>query len=116
MHCPAKQMVGHPPSGDTPMSLSLQQEFGDKNICFGCGTNNPQGLHLASYAEEDSVVAQWTPQPHHQAFAGVLCGGIIGTLLDCHGAWTAAWALMKARSLKHPPATVTAEYSIRLKR
>ena len=26
-----------------------------------------------------AVVADWTPEPHHQAFPGVLNGGIIGT-------------------------------------
>ena len=34
------------------------------------------------------------PEEHHQAFPGMINGGIIGTLLDCHGNWTAAIALM----------------------
>ena len=60
-------------------------------------------------------VADFLPEPHHQAFAGVLNGGIVGTLLDCHSNWTAAYTLMKARGLDHPPATVTAEFSVKLR-
>src|SRR6185503_2697201 len=43
-------------------------------------------------------------------------GGIIGSLLDCHSNWTAAWHLMKKSGLSHPPCTVTADYSIKLLR
>jgi acyl-coenzyme A thioesterase PaaI-like protein len=46
----------------------------------------------------------------------MLSGGIIGTLLDCHCNWTAAWHFMKKAGLDHPPCTVTAEYSIKLLR
>jgi acyl-coenzyme A thioesterase PaaI-like protein len=45
-----------------------------------------------------------------------LNGGIIGTLLDCHCNWTAAYHLMKKAGADHPPCTVTAEYSIQLLR
>ena len=43
-------------------------------------------------------------------------GGILGTLLDCHANWTAAWNLMRARGADHPPTTVTLEYGIRMRR
>ncbi len=43
------------------------------------------------------MVCDFTPEPHHQAFPGMLNGGIIGALLDCHSNWTAAYHLMKAR-------------------
>jgi acyl-coenzyme A thioesterase PaaI-like protein len=62
------------------------------------------------------VVADWMPESHHAAFPGVLNGGIIGSLLDCHCNWTAAYALMQAKQASHPPCTVTAEYSIKLLR
>jgi acyl-coenzyme A thioesterase PaaI-like protein len=50
----------------------------------------------------------------HEAFAGVLNGGIIGTLLDCHCNWTAAYFMMQQRKADKPPTTVTADYSIRM--
>jgi acyl-coenzyme A thioesterase PaaI-like protein len=46
----------------------------------------------------------------------MLSGGIIGTLLDCHCNWTAAHHLMKRNGLDKPPCTVTADYTITLKR
>ena len=46
----------------------------------------------------------------------MLNGGIIGSLLDCHSNWTAAWHLMKKAGEAQPPCTVTAEYSIKLLR
>ncbi len=52
----------------------------------------------------------------YEAFPGVLNGGIIGTLLDCHCNWTAAYHLMKAAGEDHPPCTVTADYAIKLLR
>ena len=51
-----------------------------------------------------------------KAFPGVLNGGIIGSLLDCHCNWTAAWHIMKGLSLDKPLCTVTAHYSISLLR
>jgi len=56
------------------------------------------------------------PQAHHQAFPGMVNGGIIGTLLDCHGNWTAAVALMDAQGTDEPPCTVTATYDVKLRR
>ena len=61
------------------------------------------------------MVADWTPDPHHEAFPGMLNGGIIGTLLDCHCNWTAALPPDAARRLEQPPCTVTAEYTIRMR-
>jgi acyl-coenzyme A thioesterase PaaI-like protein len=95
---------------------SLQETWAPHNACFGCGPANALGLRVRSLVRGEEVVATWTPQPHHEAFPGVLNGGIIGALLDCHCNWTAAWHLMQARGAPSPPCTVTADYSITLKR
>ena len=73
---------------------SLQEEYAPENACFGCGPANPDGLHIRSFVRGDEVVAEWKPEPRYEAFPGVLNGGIIGALLDCHCNWTAAWHLM----------------------
>jgi uncharacterized protein (TIGR00369 family) len=100
-----------------PTGPSLQERHAPQATCFGCGPANPRGLHIRSYEDEDgTLVARWQPEPHHQAFPGVLNGGIIGTLLDCHCNWTAAMALMQRAGADHPPCTVTADYAITLKR
>jgi acyl-coenzyme A thioesterase PaaI-like protein len=52
------------------------------------------------------------PQPRHQAFAGMLNGGICGALLDCHSNWCATMHLMAKQGLDTPPCTVTAEYTV----
>lgn len=94
----------------------LQERFAPHNACFGCGPSNPKGLRIRSVAdgEGELVVADWTPAEHHQAFPGVLAGGIIGALLDCHCNWTAAYRLMREAGGKTPPCTVTADYAIKL--
>ncbi len=103
------------------MNLSsdgLQRTYASTSICFGCGPANPKGLKINSVVSDDgkTVVAEWKPEGHHEAFPGMLNGGIIGALLDCHSNWTAAWHLMKSAGLEQPPCTVTADYAIRLKR
>ena len=93
---------------------SLQERYAPGLRCFGCGPANPEGLQVRSFEAGDTLVATWRPGPHHEAFPGVLNGGIIGTLLDCHCNWTAAIALMRQRGDDRPPCTVTAEYTIRM--
>jgi acyl-coenzyme A thioesterase PaaI-like protein len=98
------------------MEQSLQEKFAPKSICFGCGPANEKGLRIRSMVSGDEVVATWKPEKFHEAFPGVLNGGIVGSLLDCHSNWTAAWHLMNKNKMDHPPCTVTSEYKIQLKR
>ena len=95
---------------------SLQLRYAPASRCFGCGPANEHGLRLESRVEGDELVAEWSAAAHHEAFDGVLNGGIIGALLDCHSNWTAAWHLMRAADDDRPPACVTAEYAVRLLR
>jgi acyl-coenzyme A thioesterase PaaI-like protein len=95
---------------------SLQERYAPGNACFGCGPANPRGLHVRSFPQGENVVAEWMPEPVYEAFPGVLNGGIIGTLLDCHCNWTAAYHLMLHAGVDHPPCTVTADYAITMKR
>jgi acyl-coenzyme A thioesterase PaaI-like protein len=96
--------------------LSLQERYAPKSVCFGCGPANAQGLRIRSFELGEALVCNWTPAPHHHAFPGVVNGGIIGTLLDCHCNWAAAVALMRRAGNEELPSTVTAEYTIRLQR
>ena len=96
------------------MEQSLQEHYAPQMVCFGCGPANPKGLHIRSFARGAEVVAEWQPETYHEAFPGVLSGGIIGTLLDCHSNWTAAYHLMQRNGLSAPPCTVTADYAIKL--
>lgn len=96
--------------------LCLQEHYAPHTACFGCGPANGLGLRIRSIVQGDRVVADWQPQPHHEAFPGVLNGGIIGSLLDCHMNWAAAWHLMQTQGLEKPPCTVTMEYAVKLRR
>lgn len=98
------------------MDKSLQETYAPANICFGCGPANERGLGIRSFVDGDTVVCDWTPSDHHQAFPGMLNGGIVGALLDCHSNWTAAHFLMAASGADEPPCTVTANYSVKLRR
>jgi acyl-coenzyme A thioesterase PaaI-like protein len=95
---------------------SLQEKYAPKNMCWGCGPANAEGLHIRSFPKNGEVVAEWNPEKKYEAFDGVLNGGVIGTLLDCHCNWTAAYHLMKRAKDERPPCTVTAEYTIKLLR
>ncbi|MEP6993416.1 MAG: PaaI family thioesterase [Acidobacteriota bacterium] len=95
---------------------SLQDTYAPENRCFGCGPANAQGLRIKSFVSGDELIAQWSPQPHHEAFPGVLNGGICGALLDCHSNWAATHHLMRQSGSATPPCTVTAEFHVVLKR
>jgi acyl-coenzyme A thioesterase PaaI-like protein len=95
---------------------SLQDEYAAKSICFGCGPCNEQGLQIKSHVDGELVTARWKPSPHHHAFPGVLNGGIIGAILDCHSNWAAAWALRDSDAPDSLPCTVTAEFAVKLRK
>jgi len=60
--------------------------------CYGCGTLNEHGLHIRSCWEGDQSVCRFTPRPYHTAIPGYVYGGLIASLIDCHGTGTAAAA------------------------
>ena len=97
---------------------SVQEIHSPNGRCFGCGPANEKGLRIRSFpnGDEDELVCDWRPEGHHEAFDGVVNGGILGSLLDCHSNWTAACALMRRRGLDKPPCTVTADFHVRLRR
>ena len=95
---------------------SVQELHAPSSICFGCGPSNQDGLKIRSFRGENGLEMEFIPTEEHQAFPGMIKGGIIGTLLDCHGNWTAAIALMDQAGASEPPCTVTASYSIKLRR
>ncbi|MEO8432522.1 MAG: PaaI family thioesterase [Acidobacteriota bacterium] len=95
---------------------SLQERYAPSNRCFGCGPANEKGLRIRSFVSGEDLVCDWRPEPHHQAFDGVLNGGICGALLDCHSNWAAARHLMEKSGAAEPPSTVTADFHVTLKR
>ncbi len=77
--------------------ISVQESWPEEaTFCWGCGKNNEHGLKLKSYWNEDETIATWEPKDHHLAFPGILNGGIIATLIDCHATGTANAAAHKS--------------------
>jgi acyl-coenzyme A thioesterase PaaI-like protein len=93
------------------MSTASPQAFQDYypdelSYCYGCGRLNPQGHQLRSFWDGEESVARFTPRPEHMAVPGYVYGGLIASLIDCHGTGTAAAAATRAagRELGAPPA------------
>ncbi len=89
--------------------------------CYGCGAQNPHGHHLKSYLVGEHTVARFTPDVCYSG--GVpdhVYGGMIASLLDCHGAASAAaFASLKDAQLGseglQPPRFVTASLKVDFK-
>jgi acyl-coenzyme A thioesterase PaaI-like protein len=74
------------------MNQQIVEYFQDnmpENVCFGCGTHNPEGLQIKSYWEGEISVCEWMPEEKYHGWANLLNGGIIATLIDCHCMGTA---------------------------
>ena len=64
------------------MVIALQDLCLPEGTCYGCGSANPDGLHLKSYwsADGQMVVAQFEPQAKFTSgFKGALYGGLIAS-------------------------------------
>jgi acyl-coenzyme A thioesterase PaaI-like protein len=64
--------------------------------CYGCGRLNDEGLQIKSYEDGDETVCHFVPRPYHTAIPGYVYGGLIASLIDCHGTGTAAIAAYRA--------------------
>jgi len=66
--------------------------------CYGCGRLNEQGLKLKSYWDGEETVAIFDPRPYHIAIPGYVYGGLIASVIDCHGTGTASAAAYQAEA------------------
>lgn len=94
---------------DSEEERSVQEAYTPESVCFGCGPASPEGLHLRSFRIPGGLEASIILDSKYCAFPGIINGGIISTLFDCHGNWTAAIALMDRGCLPKPPLTLTYE-------
>ncbi|MEM9325547.1 MAG: PaaI family thioesterase [Bacteroidota bacterium] len=69
--------------------MEFFQDHMPGNICFGCGAENSEGLKIKSYWQGDEACCEWLPQSKYQGWTGLLNGGIMATLIDCHCMGTA---------------------------
>jgi acyl-coenzyme A thioesterase PaaI-like protein len=84
------------------MEMKAIQDYypDDLSYCYGCGKLNEHGHQIKSYWEGDETVAHFTPKPYHIAIPGYVYGGLIASLIDCHGTGTGALASYKNEGRK----------------
>ncbi|MGA2504785.1 MAG: PaaI family thioesterase [Anaerolineales bacterium] len=74
--------------------------------CYGCGTLNEYGHQIKSFWDGEESVCHFMPQPYHIAIPGYVYGGMLASLIDCHGTGTAAAGAYRAagRAMDTEPA------------
>jgi acyl-coenzyme A thioesterase PaaI-like protein len=74
------------------------QDYYPDNVahCYGCGRLNADGLQIRTFWDGDESVTRFQPRPHHTAIPGFVYGGLLASLVDCHGTGTAAAASYRA--------------------
>jgi acyl-coenzyme A thioesterase PaaI-like protein len=77
---------------EEPVLKAFQDYYPERfSHCYGCGRSNPAGLHLKSYWDGDETVARFTvPAQYSGGVPGHAYGGMVASLLDCHGTASAA--------------------------
>jgi acyl-coenzyme A thioesterase PaaI-like protein len=85
--------------------------------CYGCGRLNEKGHHFRTGWQGDQTITMFTPSPEHMALPGFVYGGMIASLIDCHGTGSAALALHRKNGNvpgdgSEPPRFVTASLKV----
>ena len=76
-------------------SKAFQDCYPDElSHCYGCGKNNADGHQIKSYwrggDNENVTIARFIPKDYHTAIPGFVYGGLLASLIDCHGTGSAA--------------------------
>ena len=73
------------------------QDYYPENVaqCYGCGSNNSYGHQIKTHWDGDETVTFFTPEPYQMSLPGFAYGGLIASLIDCHGTATASAAKYK---------------------
>lgn len=78
---------------------AIQDYYPDElSYCYGCGRNNEHGHHIKSYWDGNETIAHFMPKEYHIAIPGYVYGGLIASLIDCHGTGSAALAAYRAEN------------------
>ncbi len=78
---------------------AFQEYYPDElSLCYGCGRLNPKGLQIKSYWDGEESVCRFHPSPQHTVLKGYVYGGLIASIIDCHGTGTGAAAMYRAEN------------------
>lgn len=79
---------------ENTITKAVQDEYPeDFSWCYGCGKLNENGYHFRTGWHGENTVTIYTPRPEHTALPGFVYGGLIASLIDCHGTGSASIAL-----------------------
>jgi len=86
-----------------PQQKSFQDHYPDALAhCYGCGRLNEYGHQIKSYCDGEEAICHFVPKPYHIAIPGYVYGGLLASLIDCHGTGTAAAAMYNAAKAQDP--------------
>lgn len=84
--------------------------------CYGCGRHNNNGHQIKTYWDGDETVTLYTPEDYHIAIPGFVYGGVLASIIDCHGTGSGSLAIAKERAINlsefNAPRCVTASLSV----
>ncbi len=84
--------------------------------CYGCGRHNDHGHQIKTRWDGDETVTLYTPEDFHIAIPGYVYGGILASIIDCHGTGSGSLALARERKLEltefNAPRCVTASLNV----
>lgn len=98
---------------------AIQDEYpNDFSHCYGCGRLNENGHHFRTGWDGEQTATVYTPRPEHTAIPGYVYGGLIASLIDCHGTGSASLALHRKNGHEpgynvDPPRFVTASLEVK---
>jgi len=96
---------------------ALQDYYPDNFAqCYGCGRENHHGHQIKTVWDGDETVTHFTPESHHTAIPGVVYGGLLASVIDCHGTGSASLAIARDRNIDlkefNAPRCVTASLKV----
>ncbi|WP_203340560.1 PaaI family thioesterase [Planococcus beijingensis] len=97
---------------------AIQDEYAEEFAwCYGCGRLNKEGHQFRTAWDGEETVTLYEPKQAHTAIPGFVYGGLIASLVDCHGTGSASLALHRKNgyepgSGEEPPRFVTASLHV----
>jgi acyl-coenzyme A thioesterase PaaI-like protein len=101
---------------------AIQDDYpNDIAWCYGCGRLNENGHHFRTSWQGEKTVTIYMPQPEHMAIPGFVYGGLLASLIDCHGTGSASMSLHRKNGHElgdgtPPPRFVTASLKVDFKK
>lgn len=104
------------------MKIIGVQDYYEENSahCYGCGRLNKNGLQIKTRWDGEDTISTYSPKPEHTAIPGFVYGGLLASLIDCHGTGSAALAYAKEHNIElkefNAPRFVTGSLTVNYKK